>query len=102
MIKLQPMGDSKFCVQCLRCFLKVKGYSFIAFFSFFAVWNVGAGAGVANFDLRCKSCEERIVWQQSGFTIESRSLVIVKLTSSFECLTFQCTLYERGINICFV
>lgn len=33
-------------------FLEVEGHLFIASFSFSAIWNVGAGAGMASLDLK--------------------------------------------------
>lgn len=55
-----------------------KGTFLYCFFSYSAIWNVGARAGTSSLDLRWQSCEDRIVWQQSRFTTEPRSLVIVR------------------------
>lgn len=61
----------------LGCFLKVKEYSFIVCFSFSATWNVIAGAEAAILDLRKISCREGVRQEQSRFTPEPRSLVIM-------------------------
>lgn len=76
--------------------LKAKGYSFTVHLSLSDTWKVVAGASGAILDLTGKSCRERMVQQQSRFTPEPRSLVIVRPASSFGLLTFK--FHERRVN----